>query len=582
VGSMRSIQLKRANEAARAVDLYSVLLQGDRSRDYSLQAGDVIFVPPVGHTVEIEGEVKRPAIYEYPNTLTLSEVIRLAGGLSATAYSGEITVDRVKRDGSREALHVDLAKHQGDGLKINDGDRLQIGRVLDAVENTVELTGWVKRPRAVPFRAGMHVGELVPSVEALEHNPDLTYGLIARESATDHHLTFLPFVPSRLFDGIGTAADPELQLRDKVLFFSKDEPRTGLLDPLLRRLREEPRAGVAPPIVTVNGEVAFPGSYPLTEGMTVKDLVSVAGGIHAITNPTAELAHFDILNQESRSSRVESVRLDGDGGATSRLSPYDVLTVRPVERSETARWMIQLDGAVRFPGTYVISDGEALVSVLKRAGGFASDANPEGLVLIREDARRNEQAQLDLMTERLSHELSLKTISNSNSDSITDKATAQGQVVAAQGLLAELKSKRAIGRVALPSTGIAALQSGASYDISMLGGDRIVVPRRAGTVTVIGEVLSPGAFAIASGHDGRDFIRLAGGVTRDADEKRAYVVGPDGLAQPFSTLKGRKMREGDTVVVPTNLKKLPPLPMWAAITQILSNMVITAAAIKQL
>ena len=690
VGSMRSIQLRRSGEAARNVDLYDVLLKGDRNHDYSLQAGDVVFVPPVGRTVEIGGEVRRPAIYELGASATLAELIQLAGGLNATAYSGEITVDRVTREGIREALHVDLARGQANALKINDGDRLQIARVLDAIENTVELTGWVKRPRTVPWRAGVRVSDLVPSVETLEHKPDLEYALIAREVGAERRLKFLAFVPRELFAAHGTAADPTLELRDVVLFFSKDESRAGLLEPQMRRIREEYHDGQPPPVVSVSGpvrlggqypltptmtlgnlltaaggerepdldygliareegedrhltfmtfspralleaapevvgvplkardqvlffsksdsrdgalrgllarltaeahegapprfvsitgHVRFPGSYPLTAHMTVQELITAAGGPREATNLTAELAHFEIRNHETRIAHVETLRIDAEAGLATPLAAYDALTVRPVERADTAHWTVEVGGAVRFPGSYVVGEHETLVQVMKRAGGFAVDANPEALALVREEARRNEQAQLDALVDRLSHDLSVSMISASNS---TSASGAQNQQMsAAQALLADLKSKRAIGRVALPSGGIAALKAGARYDILMLGGDRIVVPRRVGTVSVVGEVLSPGAFSINAGSSLKEFIRLAGGTTKDADDGRAYVVGPDGLAQPLSRFGGHKLRDGDTVVVPTDLKKLPPLPAWAAVTQILSNMVITAAAIKR-
>ncbi len=694
VGSMRSIQLRRTGEPSKNVDLYDVLLKGDRGHDYSLQPGDVVFVPPLGRTVEIGGEVRRPAIYEVGATATLAELIQLAGGLNSTAYSGEITVDRVTRSGIREALHVDLAKGQGKTLKINDGDRLQIARVLDAIENTIEVAGWVQRPRTVPWRAGVRVSDLVSSVEALEHKPDLEYGLIAREVGPERRMTFLSFVPREMFAAHGTDADPTLELRDVVLFFAKDESRAGLLEPQMRRVREEyhdgqpppvvsvsgpvrlggqypltkgmtlgrlliaaggerepdldygliareegedqhltfipfsPRAlldgnpevagtplqarddvlffsrtgeregalkdllarvareaheGSPPRIVSVTGHVKFPGQYPLTSNLTVRDLIHIAGGEREAVNLSAELAHFEIKDHEARIAHVDSLRLDSDSGLSTALQPYDVLMVRSVERADVSQWSIEVSGAVRFPGTYVIGDHQTLVDVMKRAGGFAADANPEGLALIREEARRNEQAQLDALTERLSHDLSVKMISASNgaAASPTTQNDAKEQMLAAQSLLSELKTKKAIGRVALPAQGIARLKSGERYDIQMLGGDRIVVPRRAGTVSVVGEVLSPGAFSVTAGSSLKDFVRLAGGTTKDADESRAYVVGPDGLAQPLGHFGGRGLRDGDTIVVPTDLKKLPPLPAWAAVTQILSNMVITAAAIKR-
>ena len=694
VGSMRSIQLKRAGDKSRAVDLYDVLLEGDRNNDYSLQAGDVIFVPPVGKAAEIEGEVRRPAVYELLGNATLADLIRLAGGLNATAYSSEITVDRVTREGIREALHVDLAKGQANAIRINDGDRLQIARALDNFENTIELSGWVKRPRTVPWHGAARVSELVPSLDALERNADLEYGLIAREVGPEKRLTFLKFVPRDVFAHKGGDQDPALALHDVVLFFAKNESRAGLLEPLMRRLREEfrdgqvppivsiagpvklsgaypltpgmtladllvaaggerepdlnygviareegpdrhlkvvsfspqallagqaevaglklqprdavtlfsktearegalkgylerlqreAREGAPPPIITVNGPVAFPGEYPLTDGMTVADLISAAGGKREAVNYTAELAHFEIRDHEARVARVDSLRLDDPSATGTRLVAHDVLTVRPVEHADTKQWLVSLTGAVRFPGTYVLKEHETLVQVVRRAGGFADDANPEGLALIREEARRNEQAQLDLLGDRLQHELAIKAIQASNTPATSGaKDESKDQLIAANALLAQLRSQKALGRVSLPAEGISRLHAGDRYDVPMLGGDTIVVPRRAGTVTVIGEVLSPGAFSVTAARNLYEYINLAGGTTKDADQGRSYVIGPDGLAQPLSRLSSRGLRDGDTIVVPTDLKKLPPLPMWASVTQILSNMAVSLAALKSI
>ena len=691
IGTMRSIQLKRSGEKPRNIDLYDVLLSGDRTNDVGLQPGDVLFVPPVGKAAEIEGEVRRPAIYEIGNAASLADLIRLAGGLNATAYSGEITVDRVTREGIREALHVDLSKGQANNLKISDGDRLQIARALDRFENTIELTGWVKRPRAIPWHGSARVSALVPSLDALEHNPDLEYGLIAREIGEDKRLTFIRFVPRDVWARKGTDADPVLSLHDVVIFFAKDESRAGLLDPLMRRLREEYRDGQVPPIVaiagpvklpgaypltagmtlsdlliaaggerepdlsygiiareegaqralkvesfspqsliagqapianmllrprdsivlfsrtaaregalkgfldrleqqaregqppaivTVTGPVAFPGRYPLTAGMSVGDLLAAAGGKLETVNVSAEVAHFEIRDGEARVVRVESLRLDDEVSVNTRLSAHDVITLRPVERAQK-EWIVKLDGAVRFPGAYVLQSHETLVQLLKRAGGFAEDANPEGLALIREEARRVEQTQLDILTDRLSHELALKSVQTSNVTSTTSsKDDSKEQLLTASALLSQLRSQKAVGRVALPADGIARMRGGDPYDVPLLGGDSILIPRRAGTITVIGEVLSPGAFSVTAARNLQDFVNLAGGTTKDADSGRAYVIGPDGLAQPLSRFSTRGLHDGDTIVVPTDLRKLPPLPMWASVTQILSNMAVSVAALK--
>jgi polysaccharide biosynthesis/export protein len=64
IGSLRNIQLKRGGQVITRLDLYDLLLNGDTSNDVRLLPGDVIFIPPVGITVGVAGEVHRPAIYE--------------------------------------------------------------------------------------------------------------------------------------------------------------------------------------------------------------------------------------------------------------------------------------------------------------------------------------------------------------------------------------------------------------------------------------------------------------------------------------------------------------------------------------
>ena len=72
-GSLRRIELKRQGRLVSRLDLYDLLLKGDTSRDLRLQPGDVLFVPPVGTTVGISGEVRRPAIYELAGPTSAAE-----------------------------------------------------------------------------------------------------------------------------------------------------------------------------------------------------------------------------------------------------------------------------------------------------------------------------------------------------------------------------------------------------------------------------------------------------------------------------------------------------------------------------
>ena len=81
LGSLRDIRLIRSG-AARPIDFYG-LLQGIDGTDPALRDGDRIVVPPIGPTIAIAGQVKRPAIFELPadrRPIPLEEAIALAGG----------------------------------------------------------------------------------------------------------------------------------------------------------------------------------------------------------------------------------------------------------------------------------------------------------------------------------------------------------------------------------------------------------------------------------------------------------------------------------------------------------------------
>ncbi|MBD3184573.1 hypothetical protein GF312_19990, partial [Candidatus Poribacteria bacterium] len=93
-GSLRDIKLLRNGETM-AVDFYKYLMHGDSSQDFSLYAGDTIFIPRVGKTAMISGEVKRPAVYELKDDEKLLDLIELAGGIRPSGLLQRVQIDSV-------------------------------------------------------------------------------------------------------------------------------------------------------------------------------------------------------------------------------------------------------------------------------------------------------------------------------------------------------------------------------------------------------------------------------------------------------------------------------------------------------
>src|SRR6185437_14997693 len=108
-GSLRKIELKRGGALMRTLDVYDLLIHGSTADDVKLLQGDVVFVPPVGATVAVDGQVKRPAIYEIRDETTPAEVIALAGGLTPDADVSKATLTRIQPNGQRVVLPLDLS-----------------------------------------------------------------------------------------------------------------------------------------------------------------------------------------------------------------------------------------------------------------------------------------------------------------------------------------------------------------------------------------------------------------------------------------------------------------------------------------
>ena len=130
-GSLRNVQHKRNGKVLGTLDLYDLLLKGDSSDDSRLQPGDVIFIPPVGKRAGIDGEVYRPALYELKSETSLSELVRLAGGLTPQAYPQRVKIERTNEDFLRIIAEADFTEPKGRTARVQPGDRVTIASISD-------------------------------------------------------------------------------------------------------------------------------------------------------------------------------------------------------------------------------------------------------------------------------------------------------------------------------------------------------------------------------------------------------------------------------------------------------------------
>jgi len=590
-GSLRNVELIRNGRVIDTLDLYSLLIHGSTANDAKLRQGDVVFVPPVGRTVAIDGEVQRPAIYELKNETTPAQVVALAGGLRPNADIAAATITRILPDGKRVVLPLKLGPG-GVAEGLRNGDYIHIPRLKPALDEAVRLQGNVYNPGVYPYVPGMRLTDVLRSVFELKPNSDLHYILIRRELPPDRHIEAIAANLTAALAQPHSAANIKLMPRDVITVFNLTASREQIIQPILHAIRAESTAEQPEQAVTVTGQVNVPGKYPLEPDMHIAGLIRAGGGLaNGAYTGRAELTRYYVGPHGLRHTKIYPINLAqalaGNPQANVRLEPYDVLTV-----AEVSQWGRQptviLKGQVRFPGTYTIRPGETLKSVIERAGGLTKWAFPQGAVFTRVELRRHEQHEMDRLAQRMRIELGVLALRASVTATGGAPGAAANTMIVAKSLLSELKSEQAVGRLVINLPKIMHEPADSSYDVVLRNGDELIVPKFEQEVTVIGEVEDPTSHLYQPGLSRSAYIRMSGGFTSEAAPDKVYVVQANGSVVPHTggnwwfSHSGTNIKPGDTIVVPINAEKLLPLPFWQAVTGILYNVAIAAAAVHAL
>ena len=485
-GSLRALQIRRNGRMVGTIDLYDYLLKGDASHDARLLNGDIVFVPIHTGRVRVVGEVNRPGTYEIGPNGSLTEIVRAAGGLLPTAARSRIQIerltpmrDRTRPGGDRAVLDVSAT----DGvdvpaLALADGDQVRVLKVADRVRNRVVVRGNVFTPGNVGLTSGMRLSDAIRKAGGLKPDTYLGQVLITRLNS-DSTRTQLR---ATLADTLGAVvSDPVLQEEDEVRIFGRSE---------FRPLR----------YVAVTGAVRRSGRYPYREGMTMRDLVLLAGGLQESALLTvAEVARMPATRADGVTASTLRVPMDSSylfersadgryagppglpgsaaGSAEVVLLPYDNLLILRQPDWDLQR-TVYVGGEVKFPGSYtLVKKTERLSDVVLRAGGLTAEAYADGVNFSR---RRNRIGRIGV-----------------DLPAVLKDATEQDNII-------------------------------------LFDGDSIVIPRYDAVVRVDGAVNSPTALPYVKGRDMLYYIRAAGGGRLDADLPRTYVTQPNGRVDAVS------------------------------------------------
>jgi protein involved in polysaccharide export with SLBB domain len=340
-------------------------------------------------------------------------------------------------------------------------------------------------------------------------------------------------------------------------------------------------------IVRVSGRVRVPGEYPLEPGMTVSDLIRAGGGLaEEAYGGEADLARYEVRDGQSRKTDVVKVdlrrALARDPAADQVLAPFDFLVVKEISQWSSQE-TVRLEGEVRFPGEYPIERGETLRSVIERAGGLTPLAFPQGSVFTRESLKERERRQVEILVDRLKQDLGTLALQATQATTGTPQQASETLAIG-QSLLDDLRNAEPVGRLVIDLDRIMAADAKSAVDVILKDGDVLRVPQTAQEVTVIGEVQSATSHLYDPAFARDDYIRMSGGTTQKADDRRIYVVRANGSVETGSGSRwfrnAGSIQPGDTIVVPLDAERMRPLPLWTAVTTIIFNLAVAVAAVN--
>jgi polysaccharide biosynthesis/export protein len=540
-GSLRQILVRRG-PSADTLDVYDYLLNGNTTHDVRLNNGDLVFVPIHGPHVRIVGEVARPATYEMKPGETLADALRFAGGFTAEAARRRVQIERIvppeqREPGGRDRVVTEIVSDAfltgtGPNVPVFAGDVIRVFSVVARVRNQIRVSGDVWSPGTIGLAPGMRVSQALKLAGGVRPDVYLGQVLITRTMPDSSHLQ----LRATLRDTTGAVMnDIPLQEDDEIRVFSVSEFRPTRY-------------------VAINGAVRKSGQFPYREGMTVRDLVLLAGGLDqsAYLNE-AEIARLPQDRTGGVTAKTFRVPLDssylferepngkylGPPGLPAPSGPHPEVTVQPYDNVLILRqpnWELNrtavIAGEVKYPGRYTLTTkSEKITDLIKRAGGLTADAYANGVTFYR--------------------------------------------------------TRNGIGRIGIELPDV--LKNARSLDnLPLQDGDSLYIPRYNAVVNVQGAVNSPVSVTWSPGKTIEYYVRAAGGPSRKADISRAYVTQPNGKVearQPHFLLPDGipKPNAGSTIYVPERDPNDRPTDLLASvgtIAQVLATLATVIIAVR--
>lgn len=531
IGTLRNIKVCRKGRVVTTVDVYDYILNGQLTGNIMLQDNDVILVGAYQNLIEVKGWVKRPMFYETKSGESLAKIIDYAGGFKGGAFSKQVSVERSQ---NAEAFVYSPSDTEFSRFILIDGDVVSVAHSETRYSNMARINGAVFRPGSYELSSNQtSVLSLIKQAGGLKEEALLTRAILLR-MRPDRSREAIPIDLAGMLEG--KVADIPLSNEDELTISSREREISGQT-------------------LAISGEVYQPGTYHFAQNLTVEDLITMAGGLKesaSLLNVEVSRRIIDPSGNIDTPQRAEifNVKIkDGlsiDNQTDFRLMPFDEVYVRksPVYSVQQSVW---IGGEVLFEGRYVLENqDERLSDVIKRTGGFTSKAS------IRDARLKRRMNETELLRRA----------------KLIQKAEASTDSIDIAKL--DLNETYYVGI----DLNEAIAHPGGSADLVLRDGDELIIPQLENTVKINGEVLYPNTVTFIEGKPFSYYINQAGGFSKEALKKQAYIIYNNGNVSKVS--KG-KVQPGCEIVVPT--KKHRENSKTIATTLSITTAIATVAAV---
>lgn len=572
--TMASLDLGETNDPQQIANA----MQG-----FAIQDGDKVRVSPIlpysYKSVYLDGHVFKPGKYPWREGMRVADLVRSYSDLLPEPYRQYAEIIRLRQPEFRPEVIGFSLSDALDGrtnIALEPFDTVRIfGRYDFEDAPAIQVSGEVRTPGAHHMNGETHLRDAI----------FLAGGPTPDTSLEDVHI-FRRVEGSKvrvLSANLGKA-------------LAGDERANLLLQPRDQVLVHRNSARIDPPVVYISGQVAVPGKYPLGDGLTASELVRLAGGFRrGAYTELADLSRFstengkDGVRTENRQVRIDQA-LAGEASEDVELHDGDVLSIRQKAGWDDIGASVAVRGEVAHAGSYGITPGERLSSLIKRAGGFQPSAYPAGAVLTRTQVRELAEKGKAELLQRLQAAVAQAPQFAPGSSADDQVALANSMRQQQQQIIATLKNQEVNGRLIIHISSDMRKWEGTADDIELRDGDVLTVPKRPTFVLVSGQVYSPAAITYRPGKNAAWYLQRAGGTTELANDKAMFVIRADGSVVGDGSggwwrggVSGLDLQPGDTVVVPE--KMVSANSVWRSLfgsAQILSALAITAKMISGL